>query len=141
MSDEDLFVTDQHAGSARYAILEDNGTSAWLYLTEPDSQKVAADAWVYNRITAPSLEEVKAYRGGPPPAAQSFASHDAQCLSPEDHEWSFLWSADGSAVCVCKDGQPQAFATLGSPGCSRELVKEGPWGTPWTEAAFRKWFS
>ncbi|MFC1759348.1 hypothetical protein ACFL2H_11385, partial [Planctomycetota bacterium] len=48
------FIDAQHPLSRRFAIFEDSGTSAWLYLTEPDTEKPSADAWVYNRIPAPS---------------------------------------------------------------------------------------
>ena len=43
-SESDLFIDAQHSLSRRFAILEDNGTSAWLYLTEPDTEKPSADA-------------------------------------------------------------------------------------------------
>ncbi len=47
MADENLFLEHQHPASRRLAVLEDDGTSVWLYLTEPDSRRPAADAWVY----------------------------------------------------------------------------------------------
>ncbi len=65
MSDDNLFLQVQHPESLRYAILEDNGTSAWLYLTEPCKPGPAADAWVYNRVEPPWRDEVRAYRDGP----------------------------------------------------------------------------
>jgi hypothetical protein len=74
MSDENLFLDSQHSTSRRFAVLEDNGTSAWLYLTEPDSRTPVADAWVYNRIPAPSTKKILSYRGGPAPAAIGYTS-------------------------------------------------------------------
>jgi hypothetical protein len=50
---EDLFISEQHPVSQRWAILEDNGRVAWLYLTEAGSQKPAADCWLYNRVAIP----------------------------------------------------------------------------------------
>jgi hypothetical protein len=141
MTDENLFLEDEHPGSRRLAVLEDDSTSVWLYLTEPKSRKPAADAWVYNRIAAPPAEAIASYRGGPPPAAQGYAGEAALCNDPTDHEWSFLWSSDGEAVAVAKDGEPVAFIVIGEPGgYSRELVKDGPWDHPWSDTLFRSKF-
>ena len=141
MPDEILFLEDEHPASGRFAILEDDGTSAWLYVTEPGSRKPAADAWVYNRIAPPTAEAIQSYRGGPPPAAQSYASETALCEDPSAHEWSFVWSSDGEAVAVLKDGQPVACIVLGQKGgYSRELLKDGRWGHPWSATLFRQKF-
>jgi hypothetical protein len=141
VADENLFLEAEHVASGRFAVLEDDGTSAWLYLTEPDSRKPAADAWVYNRIAAPPTEAIKSYRGGPPPAAQGYASETAMCAHPAAHEWSFVWSSDGEAVAVAKDGVPVALIILGQKGgYSRELIKDGPWGHPWSDKLFRSKF-
>ena len=141
MADETLFLEDKHRASRRRAVLEDDGTSVWLYLTEPNSRKPAADAWVYNRIPAPPTEDIESYRGGPPPAAQGYASEHAVCDDPLAHEWSFIWSTDGESVAVAKDGQPMAFIISGQKrGYSRELVQDGPWGHPWSQKLFRSKF-
>jgi hypothetical protein len=142
MSDENLFLEHKHPASRRLAVLEDDGTSAWLYMTEPDSRKPVADAWIYNRVAAPPADAIKSYRGGPPPAAQGYASEAALCEEPLSHEWSFVWSPDGESVAVVKDGQPVACIIGGQKGgYSRELVKDGPWGHPWSEMLFRSKFS
>ena len=142
MADDNLFLEAEHPASRRFAVLEDDGKSAWLYLTESNSRKPAADAWVYNRIAAPPTEAIKSYRGGPPPAAQGYASETALCDDPAAHEWSFVWSSDGEAVAVVKDGEPVAFVVLGQKGgYSRALTKDGPWGHPWSDELFRSKFS
>lgn len=142
MSDEDLFLQDQHPASGRCAILDDDGTSAWLYLRETNSVKPIADAWVYNRIVAPSATEIQSYRGRPPPAVQGYASEAALCPVPAMHEWSFLWSSDGESVAVLKNGEAVAFIVAGTRGgYSRELIQDGPWGHPWSEETFRATFS
>ena len=48
----DLFLSDQHPVSRRWAIVEDDGRSGWLYLSEPAATRVAAHCWLYNRIAA-----------------------------------------------------------------------------------------
>ena len=141
MSNDNLFLENMHPVSRRLAVLDDDGTSAWLYITQPDSRKPAADAWVYNRIAPPPIEAIKSYRGGPPPAAQGYAGEDALCEDPPSHEWSFIWSADGESVAVAKDGEAVAFIIGGEKGgYSRELMKDGPWGHPWSEELFRSKF-
>ncbi len=141
MSDENLFLDDQHPSSRRFAVLEDDGTSAWLYLTEPNSRKPSGDAWVFNRIPAPPSAAIKSYRGGPPPAAQGFASDTARCQAPTNHDWSFVWAADGESVAVLKDDAPVACIVAGTKGgFSRELLKDGPWGHLWSAKVYEKTF-
>lgn len=138
MADEPLFLNNEHPVSRRLAVLEDDGTSVWLYLTETGTRQPVADAWVCNRIAAPPTEAIKSYRGGPPPAAQGYASASALCEDPLAHDWSFHWSSDGEAVAVVKDGRTVAFAAIGQKGgYSRELVKDGPWGHPWSDQQYR----
>lgn len=137
MSDEDLFLSSEHQGSGCVAILDDDGTSAWLYLRKSASDMPIADAWVYNRIPAPPMSEIPSYRGGPPPAAEGYVSNAAFCPEPRKHEWSFLWSSDGQSVAVLKDGLPVACIIAGDKrGYSRGLVQEGGWGHPWSVNAF-----
>jgi hypothetical protein len=141
MADENLFRDDEHPVSGRFAVLEDDGTSIWLYLTESGTRKPVSDAWVYNRVAPPPMEAIKSYRGGPPPAAQGYASESALCEDPLACEWSFVWSSDGDAVAAVKDGQPVALIVVGQPGgYSRELVQDGPWGHPWSDELYRQKF-
>jgi len=141
MSDESLFLENEHPTSRRMAVLEDSGTSLWLYLTEPNSRKPAADAWVHNRIAAPPAAAIESFRGGPPPAVQGYASDAALCGDPMAHRWSFIWSSDGESVAVAKDGEPVAFIVAGHHrGYGRELVKDGAWGQPWSDELFASTF-
>ena len=135
------FLSEQHETSGRYAIFEDDGASAWLYITEPGTTQPVADAWVYNRVAAPTMEEVQSYRDQPPPAAQGFISDAARCDNPEQHEWSFLWSDDGEAVAILRDDLAMACILLDqSVSYSRNLVQTGPWGGEWNETAFASRF-
>jgi hypothetical protein len=141
MADENLFIDDQNPQSRRFAVLEDNGVSAWLYLTECDAPKPVADVWVYNRIPAPPLADIKSYQDGPPPAADTCAGESALCLTPTDHQWAFLWSADGESVAVTKDGLPVACIVAGHKhGYSRHLNKDGPWGNTWSDQLYTEVF-
>jgi hypothetical protein len=134
-----LFLGEQHPVSGRRGTLEDDGTSAWLYLSAPDAPRVVADAWVFNRVPPPPASGVASYRPGPPPAAEGYAGPGALCADPSAHGWSLLWSADGESVAVLRDGAALALiARAGRPGYSRLLAKCGPWGRVWDEALFRQ---
>jgi len=141
MASKNMLLAHQNPSSRRFVTLHDDGTSAWLYLTEPDSRKPCGDAWVYNRIPAPPKCEIARYRGGPPPAAREYAATSALCKAPSSHEWSFAWSCDGEAVALLKDDAPVAFIIAGTKGgYSRELVKDGPWGHPWSSKLYKTTF-
>ncbi|MEO1181884.1 MAG: hypothetical protein AAFX51_13795 [Cyanobacteria bacterium J06636_28] len=136
-----LFIDSHHPDSDRFAVFEDDGTSAWLYLTESGSQKIAADVWIYNRFDAPPTSEIKSYPGNPPPAAIGYASDTALCEAPQAHNWQIIWSHDGQSVALAKDGVPVGCIILASrKNYSRELLKDGPWGKPWSDQVFESHF-
>jgi hypothetical protein len=136
---ENLFLSERHHVSGRCGTFEDDGTSAWLYLSEADSPRVIADAWVYNRVPAPLPSRVGSYRPGPPPAAQGFAGPEALCEEPSVYRWSLRWSSDGESVAVLRDGYALAFIARASKrGYSRMLATSGPWGSVWNEYVYRQ---
>lgn len=136
--DNSLFIGERHPDSGRTATFQDTGTSAWLYLSEPGSGKVVADAWVFNRVKAPKASEVHTYHGGPPPAAEGYAGPQALCAHPLKSEWSLQWSTDGESSAVLKDGKAIAMIANGHRrGYSQHLLRSGPWGEPWNESLYR----
>ncbi|MGE0758695.1 MAG: hypothetical protein AB7F89_14470 [Pirellulaceae bacterium] len=141
MSPAELYREELHPLSRCVAVFEDDGTSAWLYLSHPDQSGMAGDAWVYNRIPAPTPEAIRSYRGGPPPAAAGFAADTAQCANPLEYQWSFRWSADGTSLALLRDGQPVAFIVAGDKqGYSRNLLRDGPWGLVFSDERFGQTF-
>jgi hypothetical protein len=136
------FLSEQHPDSRRWAIFEDDGQSAWLYLTEPDCTAPAGDCWIYNRIPAPDPSEIKAFRPGPPPAARGFAGPEALVLEPDVAHMRLLWAGDGAAVALLADGVPLGFLVAGERrGTSRHLARTGPWGNTWDQARYEAVFS
>ena len=136
---EELFLGERHPVSGRYGTFDDDGTSAWLYLSETDAPRVIADAWVYNRVPAPPMSQVGSYRPSPPPVAEGFAGSEALCADPSAYQWSLRWSADGESVAVLRDGVALALiARAGRPGYSRLLARAGGWGTLWNEELYRE---
>ncbi len=122
-------------------MLEDTGVAAYLYLSSPDSDAIVADAWVYNRIEAPTIDTIKDYRPDPPPAAEGYTTADAYLSHPASHAWSFEWSPDGQSVAICANGVALAFVRAGQrTGFSRYLVRSGPWGEPWSDEVYEATF-
>src|SRR4051794_17608966 len=130
------FYDEQHELSRRYAVFEDDGKVAYLYLTRPEEPEPVADCWLYNRVPPISQDEVAAYasEGTPPPVAEGYAGPDAVYQGTGVPAATFAWSRDGEAVAVLVSGVPL--------GCiihregryvsySRNLQREGPWGNPW----------
>jgi hypothetical protein len=131
-------IREQHPDSQRTATFEDDGTSAWLFLSEPKGLKLVADAWVYNRVPAPTRDQVKSFRSGPPPAAEGYAGPDALCEEPTKFDWRFQWSMDGHSVAILQDGIPvAAIIDAQRPGMSRSLIQNGPWGIVWDDSRLR----
>jgi hypothetical protein len=124
------FISEQHSSSQRHAIFEDDGTSAWLYLTGPNGPRPVADVFVYNR-QAPSDRVDKSDRSHPPPIVKQFAAPDAVVDDPGRSVWRFQWSADGNSVALVRDGVVVALIRAGQRrGYSSAVVAECPWGAP-----------
>lgn len=141
MNDKSYFFDDQHSGSKRFAVLEDDGVSAWLYLTASTAAKPVSDVWVYNRIEAPMASEISSFRGGPPPAPQGFAGNKSQITTPRECTWSFRWTDDGESVALFADGQVIAYLRSSeSRGYSINLLKPGPWGNTFDDEDYSRTF-
>lgn len=124
-------------GSGRVAVFEDDGTSAWLYLSGVNDRKPVADVWVHNRINAPPASKMKNDRGGPPPAASGFTDDATICRDPDGHDWAFTWGNGGNAVVIHRDGLPLAMLVAADRrGWSRNLRRDGPWGHVWDESLY-----
>src|SRR5678815_716236 len=96
------YISEQHPSSRRHAIFEDDGTSAWLYLTAPDESRPVADVFVYNR-QAPADRVDDSDRSRPPPIVKRFAAAGAVVDAPGHSSWRFRWSRDGESVALQRD--------------------------------------
>jgi hypothetical protein len=127
--------------SNRSAIFEDNGVSAWLYLTRPHSLQPECDCWIYNRIAPPNPSEVKNYHGGPPPACAGYADAADTFTDPAHAEMSFIWSKTGNDVAVKINGRVLSFISSQlTAGYSKLLLRDGPWGRIWKESIYSALF-
>jgi len=136
---EDLFVTEQHPVSKRWAILEDDGLVAWLYLTEPDGTKPVADCWLYNRVPAPV--EFDFQRGETPIATLPYLISSDPFAPPAAEAICFRWSPDGHSIAVLFEQDIFGFiANASQPGYSKLLSKVGPFGAPINQTVYSNVF-
>lgn len=138
-----IFYDEQHEQSLRYGVFEDDGTVAYLYLTQPDRPVPVADCWIYNKVPAPRPETIREYYGRPVPAMAGYAGPQAQYTGVEPPEVRFKWSKDGEALAVVVNGVPLGFLAPAEPryhAFSRYLAREGRWGSPWDEPAYQRIF-
>lgn len=127
-----LFLSEQHPENRRWAILEDDGTCAWLYVTPPGSEapEPEADCFVYNRIPPVPDSEVRSYvsRGLAPQITTSFAS-DRALQTPQAGAVALQWQGDCAVVTL--DGVRWATLQIGQKsGRSLAIGREGPFGNP-----------
>ena len=131
------------------AMVADEGESVWLYLTAAGpSPTPIADCWLYNLVTAPTSDEVRARRdeyraaGSPPPApleAISEEARDANFVDASDIQ--LVWSDDGESVAAWIRGQLIGFISAGERrGYSAFLLSTCPWGQPLQMAHYEKLF-
>ena len=136
--DDDFLVCSYSEDSHRHAILADGGVTGILYLHAPSDDpaktgEVEATCFAYNRVDPIDTKDVQSYRPNPPPIAKGYASPDAVCRRSESHKWELIFSADGTAVLLMRDGKPWAMVSLDAPrGCSKAIEAPGPWGNPWS---------
>ena len=114
-SHEPPFESEQHPLSRRWAVVEDDGDVAWLYLTAPESVKPAAACFLYNQSDAP--------------AGQS------------GNSIHFRWSIDGNSVAVLFSDLIMGFIVDAKrPGFSHMLKVEGALGSPMDTALYERIF-
>src|SRR5262245_14046342 len=94
---EPLLVSEQNSHSLRWAVVADEGTSVWLYLTEPNGKRPVADCWLLNTVPAPVSLDAYRHAKGPPPATREYADANSQAPAPTEAAVRFQWSRDGES--------------------------------------------
>jgi hypothetical protein len=136
---EHLFISEQHPISQRWAVIEDDGRAAWLYLTEPGTQKPAADCWLYNRVPTPA--HFDSASGEPPVVPATHARSTATQAPPSEESVHLRWSRDGESVAVLFDSELVGFIADGqNRGFSRHLQVSGPFGNALDTELFERVF-
>jgi hypothetical protein len=131
-----------HSVSGRCAIVDDDGDSAWLLLTDGDGSKVVADCWLYNRRHFARTELATWPRDRPPPAPDDAIDREALRSTPLLDEITFVWDTAGDAVAVSAQEEVLGFIAPGSRrGHSLFLRESGPWGAPFDGELFQRLFN
>ena len=108
------YESEQHPHSRRWAVVEDDGEAAWLYLTARDSLKPVSACFLYNR------------------------SNDSTAPQTGIH---FRWSGDGENVAVLFGTDLMGFITAGEPrGFSKLLKAPGTLGSPLDGSLYERIF-
>jgi hypothetical protein len=130
-----------HSVSGNYAYLDDDGDSAWLYLTGRGGLGIVADCWLYNRRNFDRSDLSSWPRDRPPPAPNDSIEARALRASPPPDAVSFLWNSGGDSVAVSVEEEVLGFIAAGSKrGHSLYLRTTGPWGSPFDGALFKRIF-
>jgi hypothetical protein len=141
MADDLPFLSLQHAATKRWAVFEDDGDSAWLYVTEPETQKPVGDCLVYNRAAPEEAISKWLSRSRPPPITKAFASSVAHRPRITADHLKVAWARGGDATAVFLDDKPLAFLVVGEKrGYSCAIAVDGPWGHPWDDTRFAEFF-
>jgi hypothetical protein len=135
----DLFASAQHPGSRRWAVVEDDGQAAWLYLTGPDSKKPVNSCFLYNR--AQSQADSTLVRGDAPVVPGRYLVSGAAQLPPSPSAVHIRWSNDRESVAVLFGGVLMGFLAKGERyGFSKLLAEAGPFGSPLDAALYERTF-
>jgi hypothetical protein len=122
-------------------VIEDDGDSAWLYLTEPGTAKPVLDCWLYNRRAITRKELADWPRDRPLPAPVELASAEALRTSPLPEQVGIRWDQHGESVAVIIDDQVLGFIVAGRKrGYSLYLRSAGPWGEPFDQRLYDRIF-
>ncbi|GAB2894886.1 hypothetical protein GCM10027180_25930 [Microbulbifer echini] len=138
----EIFIEQRNDTSGRFAIIEENESSAWLYLTPTSGKGIDRDAFIYSPIEPAdklNIDEIK--DGGTPILTKSVASESAVLNNIGDSELSIKWSKDGHSVAVFYKNEAIAFiAGKEKSSYSKALSKESFFGKPWDQNVYRATF-
>ena len=142
-ADTPLFLETQHGKSKRFALLEDNGSCCWLYLTTPDQTRPEKDCFVYSPIEPIDELNIDAVRneGVPPILTKNLATDSALLTNANPTDFRLNWSADGESIAVLHKGVPVAMIVKDRKrGLSRALNKSSYFGEPWDQSLYESVF-
>lgn len=130
-----------HPVSGLQALVEDDGSSVWLYLRDPRASRIIADCWLYNRISIARGALANWPHDQPPPAPDDVVGPDATWNTSLPAAPAFTWSSNGRSVAIAIGGATIGYIASGARrGCSRYLKASGPWGAPFDAAEYARLF-
>jgi len=138
----ELFKDECHPVSGRCVILEDNGSSAWLYMTPKSGEGIENVAFAYSPIEpADELNKEEIAKGNPPALFKKLASDNAVIYSTKESEFSFKWSLNGESIALLYKDNPIAMIYEGNQrGFSKALSQKSIFGEPWSQDVYSSEF-
>ena len=137
-----MFIESQNEKTKRFAVLESNGTSVFIYITDPGIKKPKGDAFVFSEVPPAEKFDIEAVRKGSPPViSKDMASPSAFLASPQEADFKILWSEDGNSVAALYRAEPRAMIVNGQrPGYSKAIAKSCMLGEPFDETLYSRTF-
>jgi hypothetical protein len=136
-----LLLTSSSESSGRTAVVVRERDSVWLYLTQPDTQAVERDCWLFNTPEAPAEPDLASYQNQAPPAPAKLTSGDAVRSYTPDDAWELAWSCAGETIAVSLNGALLGvIASTEEAGYSSHLAEDCAWGRALDEAALSRLF-
>ena len=131
-----VLVTSLSGASARQAVVEQSGASAWLYMTAPNGEPPFADCFLYS-----TGEASRSSADEPPPLDPAYASPYRVHLPVTDEDIQIIWSQDGDAVAVRIHGEFVGFiGPHDLRGYSRSVNQDCDWAHSFDVDLFRQLF-
>ncbi|WP_420589495.1 hypothetical protein [Bacterioplanoides sp.] len=140
---EGLFLHSYNENSKRFAILDEQGDVAFLYLSEIGKQRPERDSVAY-MLTEPQKGidwQLLANEGLPPQISKELASKSAVISLTKESDLSFHWSNDGHAVALLYKKDPITFVTINDKlGYSKAVIKDIGLANAWNQAKYESIF-
>jgi len=138
----ELFKDECHPVSGRCVILEDNGNSAWLYLTPKSGEGIEKVAFAYSPIEpTDELNKEEIAKGNPPVLYKKLASLDAVIDSAKEVDFTFKWSSNGESITLLYKDKPIAMIHEEyQRGFSIALSEQSGFGEPWNQKVYSSEF-
>lgn len=136
-----VLASQRSPRSGRWAVVADEGSSVWLYMTDREGTRPVADCWLLNTVPAPTSLNEQRKRKSAPPVPVAYAAPASLGSVPDETTIAFEWSNDGESVAVSVSGDVLGFiAAGGTRGFSKHLVAAGPFGHPLDEELYARLF-
>ena len=137
-----IYIEEKNLISCRVAILEDNGTSAWLYLSPPSGKGIEKDAFAYSPIEPlEELNKSEIENGEAPKLIKNLATPSSVIIGAVEADFCLKWSKNGESVVLLHKGE--AISTIYQnykSGYSKSLSKASLFGNPWDNALYESVF-
>ena len=138
----EIYKKEKHPISGRLVMFEDDGTSAWLYLSSPSGEGIEKDAFAYSPIEPlEELNKSEIENGEPPKLIKSLVTPSSVIVGAIESDFSFRWSKNGESVALFHKGE--AISTIYQnykSGYSKSLSKASPFGNPWDNELYESEF-